>query len=250
MNQAAEWIARARAFHSRQLATHRRVFRLGKSRIFLTTGQAVTTSGSLVAANATYTAGMPSWTFWVVLVGGYMGGRYAYPIPDNSIASKRGPSHVLPQGDAQLDNMTPEEIRSYENNMMLAHGIKEPRGLGTAQALNRQRQAVQLTAETTGLPKTALDWMSLSDVQVYRAVAGRHDFFKKRWLAYEVDARLQLDYPAMSDASFPPTAAMIRAMRAADEARPSGLLREYQTAVESFREALAAAEAAAGVPKQ
>lgn len=250
MNQAAEWIERARTFHNRQLATHRRVFRLGKSRIFLTTGQAVTTSGALLAANSTYTVGMPSWTFWVVLVGGYLGGRYAYPIPDNSIASKRGPSHVLPQGDTQLDSMTPEEIRSYENNIMLAHGIREPRGLGTAQALNRQRQAVQQTSEATGIPKTALAGMSLADLQVYKAAAGRHDFFKKRWLAYEVDPRLQLYYPAMSDASFPPTAAMIRAMRAADDARPSGLLREYQTAVEAFREALAAAETAAGVPKQ
>lgn len=52
----------------------------------------------------------------------------------------------------------------------------------------------------------------------------------------------------MSDVSFPPTAAMIRAMRAADQARTAGNPADYKLAVDRFSQALEAAERAAGVP--
>jgi hypothetical protein len=41
---------------------------------------------------------------------------------------------------------------------------------------------------------------------------------------------------------------MLRAMRAADHERTAGNLGEYKLAVDRFSQALAAAEAAAGVP--
>lgn len=88
------------------------------------------------------------------------------------------------------------------------------------------------------------------DAQAFSAAAERHDGIKNRWLAYEVEPQLQFDFPAMSDAGVPATAAMIRAMRAADQAKSRARTVEYQSAVEAFSEALNAAEAAAGVPKK
>lgn len=247
VERAAELLRQARSFHERQLATHRRVFRLGTSRIFLTTGQVVTTSGSLLWANSTVAAGMPGWVFWGVVVSGYLGGRFAFPIPDSSIASKRGPVAVVPLGPAQLDSMTPDEIRAYENNMVLQHPNREPRSLGTVQALHRHQQAVRAAAEATGAAARSLACLSLADAAACVDIAARHEEIRGRWLAYEVDPKLQIEYPAMSDISFPPTAAMIKAMRAADQAKTSANPAEYRSAVEAFGNALAAAEAAAGV---
>jgi hypothetical protein len=90
--------------------------------------------------------------------------------------------------------------------------------------------------------------LSLADVKEYGRTADRHDLLKRRWLTYEVDPQLQFDYPAMSDMAVPTTAAMIRAMRAADQQRSTGNAADYKLAVDTFSQALAAAESAAGVP--
>jgi hypothetical protein len=70
-----------------------------------------------------------------VLLGGFLAGKYLFPVPDSSIASRRGPDDVVSKSAAEVDRMTSEEIRAYENNMVLKHRLKGPGVLGTAQAL-------------------------------------------------------------------------------------------------------------------
>ena len=144
--------------------------------------------------------------------------------------------------------MSPEEIRVYENNMVLKHRLKGPGGLGAAQALQRQQEATRKAEEAAGLVAGSLTGLSLVDAQAFGSAARRHERLESRWLAYEVDPKLQFDFPAMSDAAFPATAAMIRARRKAEQAKSEGNTANYQSAVAVFGEALTVAEAAAGVP--
>jgi hypothetical protein len=250
VNRARDWIAKASSFHHQQLAKPRKVIRLGKSRVVLTKGQAITTSGAVFAAGSVSSAGSPDWVFWSVLVGGILGGKFVFPIPDSSIASKRGPADVSRKNAAELDSMTPEEIRTYENNMVLKDRLKGPEGLGTAQALGRQREAAWAAEQVAAVATGSLNGLSVVEAQAFSAAAARHDRIKSRWLAYEVDPHLQFDFPAMTDAGSPATTAMIRAMRAADQAKSAARVAEYQSAVAVFSDALTAAEAAAGVPKK
>lgn len=250
LNRASDWIANARSFHHRQLTKHRRVMRLGKSRVVLTKGQAITSSAAVFAAGSVSSAGSPDWIFWTVLLGGILGGRFVFPIPVSSIASKRGPADVAQKSDAQLDGMTPEQIRIYENNMILKHRLKGPEGLGTAQALWRQIEAARAAEQAAAMPPGSLAELSVVDAQAFSDAALQHDRIKNRWLAYELDPHLQFDFPAMSDTSVPAAAAMIRAGQAADRAKSSARTDEYQSAVAAFGDALRAAEAAAGVPKK
>lgn len=250
MNRVNDWIAKARSFHNRRLSTYRKVMRLRKSRIVFTTGQATTTLAAFFVAGSAESADLPRWIFWTVLVGGILGGRYVFPIPVSSIASRRGPDEVFPKSAAELDTMTPEGIKSFENNMVLKYRLKGPDGLGTTQALERQRQAAQAAEQVASVATGSLTALSLVDTQAFSAAAARHDLLRSRWLSYEVDPHLQFDFPAMSDPACPPTAAMIRAMHAAEEARSAGRADEYRSAVAGFDEALAAAEAAAGVPSR
>ena len=144
--------------------------------------------------------------------------------------------------------MNPEEIRVYENNMVLKHRLKDPEGLGTAQALQRQREAARTAEEAAGVATGSLTGLSLVDAQAFSAAAAQHERLKSRWLAYEVDPHLQFDFPAMSDTAFPATAAMIRAMRKTEQAKSEGNTANYRSAVLAFGKALMVAEAAAGVP--
>ena len=248
VNRARDWIAKARSFHYHQRARHRRVRRLGRLRF--TTGQAIINSGALFVAGSTNSAGLPDWALWGVLLGGFLGGKYLFPVPDSSIASPRGPADVVRKSAAELDNMTPQEILAYENNMVLKHRLKSPEGLGAAQALQRQREGARTAEKAAGVAAARLAGLSLAGTRVFGAAAAQHDLFKSRWLAYEVDPHLQFDFPAMSDTAFPATVAMIKAMRKAEQTKSEGNTANYQSAVAAFGEALTAAEAAAGVPQQ
>lgn len=250
VNQARDWIANARSFHHRQLTKHRKVMRVGKSRVVLTKGQAITSSAAVFAAGSISSAGSPDWIFWSVLLGGIMGGRFVFPIPVSSIASKRGPVDVTHKSDVELDGMTPEQIRIYENNMVLKHRLRGPEGLGTAQALWRQLEAARAAEQVAAMTSGSLAELSVVDAQAFSAAAVRHDRIKNRWLAYELDPKLQFDFPAMSDTGVPATAAMIRAGQAADQAKSAAHTAEYQSAIAAFDDALRAAESAAGVPKK
>lgn len=90
----------------------------------------------------------------------------------------------------------------------------------------------------------------MADAQAFGSVAAQHKLLDSQWLAYEVDPKLQFDFPAMSDAAFPATAAMIRARRNAEQAKSESNTASYRSAVAEFRQALTAAEAAAGVPRR
>lgn len=250
VTRASDGIANARSFHHRQLTKHRKVMRLGKSRVVLTKGQAITSSAAVFAAGSVSSAGSPDWIFWTVLLGGIFGGRFVFPIPVSSIASKRGPADVTQKADDQLDCLTPEHIRIYENNMILKHRLKGPEGLGTAQALWRQLEAARAAEQIAAMPPGSLAGLSVVDAQAFSDAALQHDGLKSRWLAYELDPQLQFDFPAMSDTSVPSTAAMIRAGHVADQAKSSARTADYQSAVAAFGNALQAAEAAAGVPKK
>lgn len=247
LSQARRWAAAARSFHEQQLAKPRKVMRFGKTRMVFTKGEAFCTAGAVYVSGSVSSAGAPDWVTMALLVGGILGGRYFYPVPDTSIASKKGPADVAPLAPGQLDMLTPDEIRAYEYNMVFKHGLKGLEPLGTAQALARQREAAMAAEHAAALAPGSLGGLSVVDSRAFAAAAMQHDAIKSRWLAYEVDPQLQFDYPAMSDASVPATAAMIRAMRAADQARSTRRTAEYQSAVAAFGEALTAAEVAAGV---
>ncbi|MDN4645050.1 hypothetical protein [Arthrobacter sp. PsM3] len=79
-----------------------------------------------------------------------------------------------------------------------------------------------------------------------QAAAARHRSALARWQRYEMDPAHAIDYPAMSDPRQPETAALIRAMKAAEQLR-TGTDAGYARAVERLEEALAEAERAAGV---
>jgi hypothetical protein len=83
------------------------------------------------------------------------------------------------------------------------------------------------------------------------AAAVRHKSVLARWQRYELDPRYAIDYPAMSDPRQPETAALIRAIKAAESlggrTDPAGADAAYAPAVEHLERALAAAESAAGV---
>ena len=243
------WIDKARSFHYRQLTTHRRVRRLGKTRLTFTTGQAITNLSAFFIAGSAGSA-TPDWVVVGMLVAGFLLGKFLFPIPVSSIASRRGPADVVSISALELDSMTPEEIRIYENNMVLKHRLKDPRGLGAAQALQRQREGTWQAEEAAGLASGSLSGLSLVDSRAFSAVAEQHKLLDNRWLAYEVDPKLQFDFPAMSDPALPATAAMIRARRKAEQAKTGGNTVEYRSAVAAFGSALAAAESAAGVPRK
>lgn len=224
--------------------------RFGKTRLTFTTGQAITNSGAFFVAGSTGSAGLPDWTVLGVLLGGFLGGKFLFPVPVSSIASRRGPADVVSQSAKELDSMTPEEIRVYENNMVLKHRLKDTGELGAAQALQRQRDATRTAEEAAGIAPGRLTGLSLVDAQAFGAVAAQHEHLESRWLAYEVDPHLQFDFPAMSDTAFPATAAMIRAKRKAEQAKSEGTPANYGSAVGAFGAALTAAETAAGVPQK
>ncbi|MCU1568498.1 MAG: hypothetical protein JWQ56_3435 [Pseudarthrobacter sp.] len=81
---------------------------------------------------------------------------------------------------------------------------------------------------------------------LYTAAQVEHSMLLERWRRYELDPAYCIDYPAMTDVRLPRTAAVIKAMREAEQLR-TARHQEYPPAVERFGRALAAAEQAAGV---
>ncbi|MEV7646311.1 hypothetical protein [Arthrobacter sp. NPDC089319] len=93
------------------------------------------------------------------------------------------------------------------------------------------------------------------DTRDWHEAAARHDAARTRWLAYELDPALVIDYPDMSDVLQPETAAMLRAMKRADALRSLGPDNDggagaYPTAVAEATARLTAAERAAGRPPE
>jgi hypothetical protein len=85
------------------------------------------------------------------------------------------------------------------------------------------------------------------------AAAARHRRALARWQQYELDPGYSIDYPAMSDPRQPETAALIRAIKAAERlggnTDRASTDAAYAPAVERLEDALAAAERAAGVSR-
>jgi hypothetical protein len=78
------------------------------------------------------------------------------------------------------------------------------------------------------------------------AAQTEHDSLLARWSRYELDPAYCIDYPAMTDVRMPETAALIRAIREAEQLRavPG---QGYAPAVARLGLALTAAEQAAGI---
>jgi hypothetical protein len=81
---------------------------------------------------------------------------------------------------------------------------------------------------------------------LYSAAQAEHSVLLERWRRYELDPAYCIDYPAMTDVRLPQTAAVIKAMREAEQLR-AARHQGYPPAVERFGRALAAAEQAAGI---
>jgi len=82
---------------------------------------------------------------------------------------------------------------------------------------------------------------------LYTAAEAEHTSLLARWSRYELDPAYCIDYPAMTDVRQPETAAVIRAMREAEQLRTIPQ-QGYATAVARLRLALTEAEKAAGIP--
>jgi hypothetical protein len=95
-------------------------------------------------------------------------------------------------------------------------------------------------------------WLSLRRqrreyLPLHTAAQAEHSVLLERWRRYELDPAYCIEYPAMTDVRLPQTAAVIKAMREAEQLRAAGH-QGYPPAVERFGRALAAAEQAAGIP--
>lgn len=84
------------------------------------------------------------------------------------------------------------------------------------------------------------------DQPAYTAAEAEHDTLLARWSRYELDPAYCIDYPAMTDVRQPQTAALVRAMREADQLR-AVRHQGYAPAVARLGLALSAAEQAAGI---
>lgn len=94
-------------------------------------------------------------------------------------------------------------------------------------------------------------WQSLrrqrrQDRPIHTAAQAEHDTLLARWSRYELDPACCIDYPAMTDVRMPETAALIRAMREAEQLRAVPH-QGYAPAVARLGLALSAAEQAAGI---
>lgn len=84
------------------------------------------------------------------------------------------------------------------------------------------------------------------------ALRARHESVLQRWVSYELDPAVAIDYPTMTDLKQPETAQLVRAMRKAAVLReqsdpdPDGAAPGYQAAVIELEAAFEAAERAAG----
>ncbi|HJV98501.1 MAG TPA: hypothetical protein VJ617_05350, partial [Arthrobacter sp.] len=81
---------------------------------------------------------------------------------------------------------------------------------------------------------------------LYTAAQAEHTTLLARWSRYELDPGYCIDYPAMTDVRQPETAAVIRAMREAEQLRTVPH-QGYAPAVARLRLALTEAEKAAGI---
>ncbi|MGO4187932.1 hypothetical protein [Pseudarthrobacter sp. TAF60_1] len=245
MSNAGEWTATLKAFHEKQLDRPRRVYRLGKTKVIFSGGHAACTVGAAVLASW---LDFPTLAFWIAIAIGFVAGKYLFPVPRSSVASRYGSRELARKSPGDLDSMTPTEIKAYQYNAQFIQKGVTPLELGTEEALGRQSEEVRTVSLAAGVDAGLLAHLSLADVREYGRTADRHDLLKRRWLSYEVDPQLQFDYPAMSDMALPTTAAMIRAMHAADQQRTTGSPAGYKQAVDRFSQSLAEAERAAGVP--
>ena len=82
---------------------------------------------------------------------------------------------------------------------------------------------------------------------IHTAAQAEHTTLLARWSRYELDPAYCIDYPAMTDVRQPETAAVIRAMREAEQLRTVPQ-QGYVPAVARLRLALTEAEKAAGIP--
>lgn len=245
MSNASEWTATLKAFHEKQLDRPRRVYRLGRTKVIFSGGHAACTVGAAVVASW---LDFPTFAFWIAIATGFVVGKYLFPVPRSSVASRYGARELTGKSAGDLDSMTPTEIRAYQYNAQFIHKGVTPLALGTEDALGRHSEEVRTVSRAVAVDAELLARLSLADVREYGRTADRHDLLKRRWLTYEVDPQLQFDYPAMSDMALPTTAAMIRAMHAADQQRATGNPSDYKRAVDAFSQTLAEAERAAGVP--
>lgn len=84
------------------------------------------------------------------------------------------------------------------------------------------------------------------------ALRSRHEAVLQRWVSYELDPAVAIDYPDMTDLKQPKTAQLVRAMRRAAllreqvDADDDGAGRAYEAAVGELEAAFQAAEQAAG----
>ncbi|WP_299168021.1 hypothetical protein [uncultured Arthrobacter sp.] len=84
------------------------------------------------------------------------------------------------------------------------------------------------------------------------ALRARHESVLQRWVSYELDPAVAIDYPDMTDLRQPETAQLVRAMRKAAalreqaDADDDGAAPGYESAVADLENAFQAAERAAG----
>lgn len=210
----------------------------------------------LIGAALGFVLGFWLWGPILMVVGAGVGvtvGRIVFPVPDGSVCSKNGPDIIdLPEygwSESIFRSMNPDEIRFYLNNVRLAWGRDSFRWLerDVQGALDRHRE---LTRAITADRRTLVQ--GLVEVSSEHLKAWIHQSriladLRRRWLNYEINPGLQIDFPDMSDLEVSETAQMVKAMKFASSIDDVRRLQELKWAVDKVEESLEAAEAAAGV---
>ena len=239
------WIRQATAFHLKRRQAWRDVTFVPQLNLLTTSGALFTTSGSMAFGAAL------SMSWWEVIGGtgmfltvpGFLLGCFLFPIPDQSVASTRGPRRLQRLESDELDSLSRQELLAYRNNFGLKEGRDSYEAMDACRALRRRQQKARMVARALGLTYRDVEEPSIDELQEYFRAHHRHAALKKRWLAYELDPVLQAQMPAMTDPSNPVTASMIRSMKAADlAAQNPGDAAAYMAAINNFEEALMDAE--------
>ena len=202
------WIRQATAFHLKRRQTWRDVTFVPQLNLLTTSGALFTTSGSMVFGAAL------SMSWWEVIGGtgmfltvpGFLLGCFLFPIPDQSVASTRGPRKLRRLESDEFDRLSRQELLAYRNNFGLTEGCDSYEVIEAYRALRRRQHKAEMVARALGLTYKAVEESSIDELQEYFRAHHRHAALKKRWLAYELDPVLQAQLPAMTDPTNPVTA--------------------------------------------
>ncbi|MFK0005012.1 hypothetical protein [Paenarthrobacter sp. NPDC090522] len=221
-------LTKAKSYHQVRRETYRPAFQLGPSSLHATVGQI---GGFMAGVGTSFVVSAPvPWGLALITAGGLAVGTYFFPKPE-------GYDKFKEHSRDELEAMPRDQVRGHMQQL-------EEQGLSPSvsrDVLSEQASTAKLVAEGPA-PSNAAQ-MPLVDLRAWLHARDSHQETVKRWSRYELDPEKQIRYPTMTDTREAPTAAMIRAMRAATDASEGNDARRYTEAADQLAQALNDAEA-------